>query len=254
MKKFKFKKLKSVIKQAHQYHLEASTTKVIILFGLFITCALLIRLVRNYSPNIVKNDESMHILISPVVDDGLSEQESWQIAELISTAVNIKVTPELEGIRLNDVYGHMGREQHLPRYPGDHMGLINWFQREGMTPGVGAFGYFANSKQALTPELAQMEKYYIAVQTLYLPTWNSDWVRLKPWFRFRKMLVVNPSNGKMVVAVVGDAGPAQWTGKQFGGSPEVYHELNLKDRKNEVIVLFIDEQPGQEIPIGPVSY
>jgi hypothetical protein len=126
-----------------------------------------------------------------------------------------------------------------------------------MTSAPGAFGYFADSRAELTPEAILQEQYYIAAQTLYLSEWNENWVELKPWYKFRKMLVVNPTNGKAVVAVVGDAGPAWFTGKQFGGSPEVMNFLQLKDgaQKKRVVILFVDEQrASNEIPLGPVKY
>ena len=67
--------------------------------------------------------------------------------------------------------------------------------------------------------------------------------------------MVNPDNGAAVVAVIGDAGPAKWTGKQFGGSPEVMHDLGFypKKTKGKTIVLFLDD-PDNEVPLGPVKH
>jgi len=49
----------------------------------------------------------------------------------------------------------MGAEQHLPRYPGDtvyeHRDLIE----KGITPGLGGWGYFAPSRNQMTPELVE---------------------------------------------------------------------------------------------------
>ena len=58
-----------------------------------------------------------------------------------------------------------------------------------------------------------------------------------------------------MVCDVGDAGPAEWTGKQFGGSPEVMKELNLHQgpRKGLVLMLFVDDQ-NNEVPLGPINY
>jgi hypothetical protein len=60
-----------------------------------------------------------------------------------------------------------------------------------MAPNRGAFGWFTENGQ-LTPEAVLREKYYFAVQTMYVPNWNSDHETLKPFYKFRKMIVINP--------------------------------------------------------------
>ncbi len=183
------------------------------------------------------------------------------IANLISQHFNIPVKSELAGYRLNCVVGIMGAEQHLKLYPQDNLAVHFTNQQDkalfghaGIAYHKGAFGYFANSKAEVNEDLILKEKYYIAVQTFLIPGWETHWPSSKDWFKFRKMLVFNPTNGKAVIAVIGDAGPAQWTGKHFGGSPEVIHELGLSQgpRKGEVIVLFVDES-NREVNLGPIK-
>ena len=57
-----------------------------------------------------------------------------------------------------------------------------------------------------------------------------------------------------MVAVLGDSGPAPWTGKQFGGSPEVMAALGFlpRETKGKVVVLYLDD-PGNSIPLGPLN-
>jgi hypothetical protein len=57
-----------------------------------------------------------------------------------------------------------------------------------------------------------------------------------------------------MVVVVGDAGPAEWTGKHLGGSPEVMKYLERVDgaQKGPVLYFFIDD-PGDKIPLGPIE-
>jgi hypothetical protein len=167
----------------------------------------------------------------------------------------IRATAALTGEKLNQSFGYMGAEQHLPRFPGDSVGEHDERQDSGITPGLGAWGYFANSRDNLTQDLIQKEKYYVAVQTLYLPDWKSRLPYLREWYKYRKVLVVNPGHGKTIVADVADAGPADWTGKHYGGSPEVmaYLGLNVGMQKGAVILFFVDD-PDNEIPLGPVEY
>ncbi|MFZ5844851.1 MAG: hypothetical protein ACOY0S_00070, partial [Patescibacteria group bacterium] len=178
-----------------------------------------------------------------------------QISQLLEDVWGIKATAELEGERLNQSYGMIGAEQHLPRFPGDTVAQHGEFLQSGITPGLGAWGYFANAKNQLTEDLIQKEKYYVAVQTLYLPDWNTRLKYLRDWYKYRKVLVVNPTNGRAVVAVVADSGPASWTGKHFGGSPEVmaYLGLNVGSQKGPVILYFVDD-PQNKVALGPLEY
>ena len=182
----------------------------------------------------------------------LSLQEEKLVGRAIEKGTGVKAVPVLEGERLNSVYGLIGAEQHLRRWPGDSIaGHGDLAHVEGMAPGNGGFGFFARGLQDL--EGIEREKYYVAVQTLYLPDWNKRLKELVNWYKWRKIIVVNPDNGHAVVAVVGDAGPATWTGKIFGGSPEVMDELGGKRyKKGRVVLMFVDD-PQNKVPLGPVN-
>ena len=177
----------------------------------------------------------------------LTDAEETAIASEIKTIWGIDAAATLQGERLNTSYGFIGAEQHLPRYPGDSV--------ENMAPGKGAWGYFANSPGELTQDLIAKEKWYVAVQTLYLPDWLLRLNYLRDWYKYRKVLVVNPVNGKTVVADVADSGPADFTGKHYGGSPEVMAHLglNVGPQKGAVVLFFVND-PNNEIPLGPVEY
>ena len=56
------------------------------------------------------------------------------------------------------------------------------------------------------------------------------------------------------MAVVADAGPADWTGKQMGGSPEVMDRLGLTFgfRKGQVLMFYVDD-PKDQIPLGEIK-
>lgn len=200
--------------------------------------------------------------VLPQSVEPLTAQQEKSVSEILTAAYGIKVSPELDGKRLNTSYGLIGQEQHLKRYPGDNM-LTHFDSPEearayfnyGMAPGLGGFGYFANSEETMTQEQSDKEKYYIAVQTFLAPGYQGNIREYVDFFKFRKMLVVNPQNGKAVVADIGDAGPAAWTGKQLGGSPEVMKYLERYDgaQRGPVLYFFIDD-PNDTIPLGPISY
>lgn len=183
----------------------------------------------------------------------LAKDEELYLEQQLSDILGFEVTAELDGHRLNHSIGIIGGEQHLMRYAGDSLAQHDAYQEAGIAPARGAFGWFTENGQ-LTPKAIAQEKYYFAVQTLYLPDWNENHKDLKPWYKFRKMIVFNPAESMAVVGVVGDAGPAQWVQKQFGGSPEVIREGKLWSAKSrgKVLLWFVDD-PEDKIPLGPLN-
>lgn len=191
----------------------------------------------------------------------LSSEEETKIGDVLSKNYGFKASAVLNDLRLNRSYGLIGAEQHLARYPGDNMSThfndqndAAKYYSSGMAPGLGAWGYFTTSGSQMTEEDVMREKYYLAVQTFLAPNFNSRVAEYRDFFKFRKMLVVNPHNGKAVVAVIGDAGPAEWTGKHLGGSPEVMKHLERVDgrARGPVLYYFIDD-PDNKIPLGPIE-
>jgi hypothetical protein len=183
----------------------------------------------------------------------LPKEEELYLEQQLTDLLGFEVVAELDGNRLNHSIGIMGGEQHLMRYPGDTLSDHDAYQEAGIAPQRGAFGWFTEDGE-LTEKSIMMEKYYFAVQTLYLPDWNTRHPELKPWYKFRKMIAVNPAEGIAVVGVVGDAGPAMWVKKQFGGSPEIIREAKIWSPKSRgrVILLFVDD-PDDEVPLGIID-
>lgn len=196
----------------------------------------------------------------PDTVDVLLKAQEDQIAQILTKYYGFNVRPEINGFRLLHTYGYIGAEQHLMRFPGDTMaGHFDnpsdeaKYYSSGMAPGRGGFGYFAQG-DSLTQQEIEREKYYIAVQTFLAPGIENNRREYINFFKFRKMLVVSPNTGRAVVAVIGDAGPAVWTKKHLGGSPEVMKHLERVDgkAKGTVLYFFIDD-PEDKIPLGPVE-
>lgn len=191
----------------------------------------------------------------------LTIEEEQTATEVLTRSFGFRVVAELEGKRLDRSYGIIGQEQHLARYPGDSMAThfdtaeeAVQFTQEGMARGLSGWGYFTSSRNGMTEQDARREKYYIAVQTFVAQDYYQRSLEYNTFFKYRKMLVVNPQNGKAIVVVVGDVGPATWTGKHLGGSPEVMAHLERVDgpRKGPVLFFFIDD-PEDRIPLGPIE-
>lgn len=188
----------------------------------------------------------------------LTPSEEENLANVLSRDFGITVKAEIDEKRLNRTYGLIGQEQHLSRYPGDTMAIhfdlqeeANLHAREGMAPGLGAWRYFANSQAEMTEEDKLREKYYIAVPTFLAKDFNLKFGEYRDFFKYRKMLIVNPENGKAIIADIGDAGPAEFTGKHLGGSPEVMNYLERVDR-TPVLYFFVDNT-NSNVPLGPIK-
>lgn len=184
----------------------------------------------------------------------LSREEEKHLEQVIKDVTNIPAKASLEGEHLNTTYGYIGAEQHLKRYPGDVLENHGPYYKEGIAPGLGAWGYFAKSKDKMNQDLVEIEKWYAVVQTLYLPDWNSRHPYLYDWYKYRKVMILNTKNGNAVVAAIADAGPAAWTGKHFGGSPEVMEYLGGSRYKKGAVLLFFVDDPENKVPLGPVKY
>ncbi len=220
-------------------------------------------------PSISQNTESR---LEAYIDDlktvapqemrTLTPDEEASTSAVLSKHFNLSIKPDIDGLRLNRSFGMIGAEQHLMRYPGDNMSShftsntdSEIFYSSGMAPGRGAWGYFANSGAEMSVEDVEREKWYIAVQTFEAPNYNGRLSEYRDFFKYRKMLVVNSDTGQAVVTDIADAGPAVWTGKHLGGSPEVMYYLGYADgmRKGPVLYFFIDD-PSDTIPLGPINF
>jgi hypothetical protein len=191
----------------------------------------------------------------------LTLQEERALAHLISVYTGVQSAPQIEGHRLKNVFGEIATERHMPIFPGqslnDHLQDHNQkeaFGWTGMTAHPSAWGYFVNSKQQVSADLIENEKYYFAVQTFLIPNWSSNWQTEKEWFKFRKMLIFNPKTGQSAIGVIADSGPARYTGRQFGGSPEIMDAVGLGKNKKigDAVLLLIDENQNQ-VALGPVA-
>lgn len=183
----------------------------------------------------------------------LPKEDELYLEQQLSDVLGFEVAAELEGNRLNHSVGIMGGEQHLKRYPNDTLEQHDAYRESGIAPNRGAYGWFTENGE-LTQKAIEREKYYFAVQTLYLPDWNSNYKELKEWYKFRKMIVINPADRIAVVGVVGDAGPAAWVKKQYGGSPEIMREGKIwsPTAKGRVLLFFVND-PEDTIPLGVIN-
>jgi len=246
-----------------------SIIKVTLVTGIFLTTALPITAasipkfeitVTNITPT--EKENLRQKILEYLANFGRSRKVNAQLlSDLVSQITGLPTKAVLAGNKIPTVFGAIATEKHLMIYPGEnlsqHLAGEDDFQKYSwtqMSTTPSAWGYFADSKNTVTEEQRLEEKYYLVIQTFEVENWNQNWPQLKDWYKFRKLLVYNPENGKGVVGVLADAGPAQYTRRAFGGSPEVMEALGLARTRTqgEVLVFFVDD-PANTIPLGPVS-
>lgn len=247
----------------------AAIIKVTLVTGIFLTTALPVTAAS------IPKFEITHTSITPTEKENLRQKileylanfgenrkvNAQMLSDLVSQITGLPTRAVLAGNKIPTVFGAIATEQHLMIYPGEslseHLAGEDSFQKyswTGMSTTAGAWGYFTDNKNTVTEEQRLQEKYYLVIQTFAAENWNQIWPHLKEWYKFRKLLVYNPENGKGVVGALADAGPAQYTGRAFGGSPEVMETLGLAktSTQGDVLVFFVDD-PNNTIPLGPVS-
>lgn len=148
----------------------------------------------------------------------------------------------MDGYDIPATSGRVGREQHLyvtgsAESSATHYSLTGTpaAAQNGMAGGYGSFG------SSSSPASIDQERYYINMRWNYAE-WYEDGATLdsfgkpmtrtrnlnmtaKNWHRHKKVVVTNPSNGRQLVASVEESGPAFWTGRVSGLSPEAMYEL-----------------------------
>ncbi len=183
----------------------------------------------------------------------LDKTDELYLEQQLTDLLGFTVAAELADHRLNHSVGIMAARSHLMRSPTDTLASHAQYLEAGIAATRSAFGWFTDNGE-LTSKSLTREKYAISAQLFYLPTWHQDSTKLKQWYQYRKMIVINPNEEKAVVGVIADVGPALWMQHQFGGSPEIIREAMVWSPKTQghVFLFFVDD-PDDTIPLGPVD-
>ena len=158
----------------------------------------------------------------------------------------------LEGIPLPAYSGKVGLEQHLcltmsQEPPATHYAVSNtppaaqngmaWQESGG--PGYGAWGK--------APPVDD-ERYYVCMRWNYTDMNGQPILAPKDWYYRKRVLVINPANNKKVIASIVEYGPAPWTGRVSGLSPEAMLMLGAVTDNNLTYYWALD----QSLPPGPL--
>jgi len=183
----------------------------------------------------------------------LAKQDEFYVEQQLSEALGFEVAAELEGHRLAQTTGVVEALPHLRRYPNDTLENHQEYREAGLAQLRSQLGWFTELGQ-LTPDAAAREKYFFAVPISFLPDWPKKSQEIKTWYKYRKMIVMNPVERRAVVGVVADIGPHNSLQYQFGGSPEVIRESLVwsYQSRGKVLFLFVNDFDNK-VPLGPIE-
>jgi hypothetical protein len=158
----------------------------------------------------------------------------------------------LEDIPLPAYSGKVGLEQHLcltmsQEPPATHYAVSGTptAAQNGMAwQESGGSGYGAWGK----PPPAEDERYYINMRWNYTDMNGQQILTDKDWYYRKRVLVINPANNKKVIASIVEYGPAPWTGRVSGLSPEAMLALGAVTDNNLTYYWALD----QNLPPGPL--
>ncbi len=196
--------------------------------------------------------EKMVALVAQPVGH-LPKQEELYLEQQLTDMLGFQVEAELDGHRLQHSIGVMEAQHHLRRHPTDTLLNHENYREAGLASVRSVFGWFTEQGK-MTQLAVQNEKYFFAVQANFVDSWHKQYQDLMAWYKYRKMIVINPTESKAVVGAVGNFGPADWLQKQFGGSPEIIREASIWSLKSRgrVLLFFIDD-PKNAVPLGAID-
>lgn len=183
----------------------------------------------------------------------LPRDQSLYLEQQVSDLLGFEVSSELDQQALPYSYGSMAALPHLKRHPQDALADHHLLLEAGLAPRRSGFGWFTEMGQ-LTEAAFLREKYFLSLPIDLLPSWRTHAKELMEWYKYRKMVVINPYHELAIVGSVCDVGPATWRQHQFGGSPELTQQLQVWDlvTQGKVFVYFVND-PTDKIALGPVS-
>lgn len=180
----------------------------------------------------------------------LPREQSLYLEQQITDLLGFEVTSELDGHQLPSTFGMMSALPHLKRHPQDQLEEHEQFQEAGLEERRSSLGWFTEMGQ-LTDTAVNREKYFVSLQIDLSPEWQLQSKQLKEWYKYRKVVVINPMVQKAAVACVGDFGPGNWIQHQFGGSPEIIRQLSVWDLASQgKVFIFLVNDVDNTLPLG----
>lgn len=182
----------------------------------------------------------------------LDSESELYLEQQLSELLGFQVSSSLKGQRLLYNTGKVKALPHLKLHPTDTKDSHE-YPYAGISSKRSAFGWFLLDGK-VSEQSESHEKYYCSLPLYFFPEWQGNHKELKKWFKYRKVVLINPFENRAVVCVVGDIGPNTQSRYQFGASPEAVVEGKFwSPRSNgKILVLFV-EDTHDTVKLGPTK-
>ncbi len=183
----------------------------------------------------------------------LAKNDLLYLEQQLSDIFGFEVISELDGKKLPFAMGTMMAAPHLRRFPNDQLQDHQRYQEAGLSKTRGSYDWMLEGGQ-LSDQAARRERYGVALPLAYLPDWQQNYLELKQWYQFRKLLVINPFDLKAIVCSVTDGSMISTLKYQFTGSPEIIREGMIwsPNASGKVLAFFINDEEDK-VTLGPIN-
>lgn len=175
------------------------------------------------------------------------------LEQQLSDIFGFDVSSELENHKLPYIMGTLEALPHYRRFPIDHLDQHKSYLEAGMSKTRGGFDWMLEEGK-LSSRAIIREKYGVSLPLANLKEWQVDHNELNKWYRFRKLLIINPFDLRAVVATIIDGGFISNLKYQFGATPEVIREGNIwsPGSSGKVLMFFINDK-DDKVEHGPIT-
>jgi hypothetical protein len=195
--------------------------------------------------------EKLHA-ITQLPPGTIDTEAELYLEQQLSEILHFDVSVELEGERLPHTHGIIQALPHFKKTPTDT--LENHEYAHALFSGKRSFFGWLSTNPNNAQSTPDHEKYAVSLPLFLHPAWASRLASLKKWYAFRKVVIVNPTESRAVVACVADTFPLLTAKYQFGASPEVILEGKCWSPATlgRILIFFVNDTTGA-IPLGPID-
>lgn len=175
------------------------------------------------------------------------------LEQQLSELLGFSVTGSLENQVVPYHTGTIQALPHLKRFPHDTLDLHERYVEAGLAEHRSIFGWFMTGS-TLSAEDEMRERYFVSLPFTCQTEWQTHPQATSQWYKYRKVVVINPFDARAVVACVADATASSTLQYQLGGSPELIREglFWSPAAVGRACTLFVDD-PTNQIRLGPIN-
>lgn len=190
--------------------------------------------------NTIQKLKDLVVLPPAPLDVQLGLYLEQQIAEL----TGVEVTTVLETHQLPQQMGIIKSLPHQKCHPTDTLTAHIHVLEAGFSEKRSRYGW----------QYDQNDEYSLSLPLMQFPIPEGERETYKQWYKYRKMLVINPIERKAVVAKVTDIQFFPSHKYQFGGSPELIRAVRAWSPQSLGRVLLFYIPKNNTHPCGPVAF